>query len=230
MVRVSRLTDGTGLDSRGGHENDGGEREGENDGREGDAVHAARLVASRLVMYRLFQNVLLAVLLGMSSAVVWGGAERDAFGPGRVATDDEIRAWESDVAPDGEGLPVGGGTVEEGANVYAERCASCHGATGVEGPMSRLVGGQGTLATAHPLKTVGSYWPYATTLFDYIYRAMPFDAPQSLTPDQVYAVAAWIMFRNGLLEQEAALNQKTLPLIQMPNRNGFAPDPRPDVH
>ena len=181
-------------------------------------------------MYRLLQNGFLLVLLGMPSVVAWGGAERDAVGLGRVATDDAIRAWDIDVAPDGEGLPVGGGTVEEGANVYAEHCAHCHGATGVEGPMSRLVGGQGTLATAHPLKTVGSYWPYATTLFDYIYRAMPFDAPQSLTSDQAYAVAAWILFRNGLLEKEAVLNQKTLPLVRMPNRDGFVSDARPDVH
>ena len=95
--------------------------------------------------------------------------------------------------------------------------------------MPRLVGGQGTLATAHPLKTVGSYWPYATTLFDYIYRAMPFHAPQSLTSSQVYAVTAWILFRNGLLEEDAVLNRKTLIRVRMSHRDGFVPDPRPDV-
>ncbi len=178
---------------------------------------------------RLLPWCFLFVLLGMPSAVAWSGAEREAFDVGRVATDDTIRAWDIDVAPDGEGLPVGRGTVEEGAVVYAERCASCHGETGVEGPLSRLVGGQGTLATAHPLKTVGSYWPYATTLFDYIYRAMPLNAPQSLTPNQVYAVAAWILFRNGLLEKEAVLTRKTLPLVRMSHRDGFVSDPRPDV-
>ena len=152
------------------------------------------------------------------------------FHLGRVATQDEIQAWDIDVAPDGEGLPVGRGTVQEGARVYAERCASCHGATGVEGPNPKLVGGQGALASAHPLKTVGSYWPYATTLFDYIYRAMPFVAPQSLTPDQVYAVTAWILFQNGLLEKDAVLDRETIPEVRMLNRDGFVPDPRPDVN
>ncbi len=165
----------------------------------------------------------------MPLAVAWSAAERGSFDLGRVATDDTIRAWDIDVAPDGTGLPVGSGTVGEGVKVYAERCASCHGETGVEGPMSRLVGGRGTLATPHPLKTVGSYWPYATTLFDYLYRAMPLNAPQSLTPNQVYSVAAWILFRNGLLEKDAVLNQETLPKVQMPHRDGFVSDPRPDV-
>ncbi len=175
----------------------------------------------------LCRGVLLA-LLGLSPVAAWGGDAGGAVGLGRTATDDEIRAWDIDAAPDGDGLPAGGGTVGEGTGVFAEHCARCHGATGVEGPMAALAGGRGTLATAHPMKTVGSYWPYATTLFDYIRRAMPFDAPQSLTPDQVYAVTAWILFRNGLLEQGAMLNQTTLPRIQMPHRDGFVPDPRPD--
>lgn len=153
----------------------------------------------------------------------------DAFHFGRSPTAEEIRAWDIDVAPDGTGLPAGRGTVKEGAKVYAERCAGCHGATGVEGPMPKLVGGHGTLATDHPLKTVGSYWPYATTLYDYIYRAMPFVAPQSLTPDQVYAVVAWILFRNGLIEEQAVLTRKTLPAVRMRHRDGFVADPRPDV-
>ena len=159
----------------------------------------------------------------------WGTSKRGLFHLGRVATPEEIQAWDIDVAPDGEGLPAGRGTVKEGAEVYARHCASCHGATGVEGPNPKLVGGQGTLASDHPLKTVGSYWPYATTLFDYIYRAMPFVAPQSLTPDQVYAVTAWILFENGLLEKDAVLDRETLPEVRMLHRNGFVPDPRPDV-
>ncbi len=160
----------------------------------------------------------------------WGASEGGLFHLGREATSEEIQAWDIDVAPDGEGLPDGRGTVVEGARVYAEHCTSCHGATGVEGPNPKLVGGQGTLGSAHPVKTVGSYWPYATTLFDYIYRAMPFVAPQSLTSDQVYAVTAWILFQNGLLDKDAVLDRETLPKVRMSHRDGFVPDPRPDVN
>ena len=163
-------------------------------------------------------------------ADVWGASKSDLFHLGRVATPEEIQAWDIDVGPDGEGLPAGRGTVAEGARVYAEHCAGCHGATGVEGPNPKLVGGQGTLASKRPLKTVGSYWPYATTLFDYIYRAMPFVAPQSLTSDQVYAVTAWILFQNGLLDKDAVLDRETLPKVRMLHRTGFVHDPRPDVN
>ena len=125
----------------------------------------------------------------------WATSTSGPFHLGRVATPDEIRAWDIDVAPD-----------------------------------PKLVGGHGTLASGHPVKTVGSYWPYATTLFDYIYRAMPFVAPQSLTSDQVYAVTAWILFQNGLLDKDAVLDRETLPEVRMLHRNGFVPDPRPDVN
>jgi cytochrome c len=151
------------------------------------------------------------------------------YGFGRPATDAEISAWNIDVSPTGEGLPSGRGTAKKGASVYAKKCAACHGPTGVEGPRDRLVGGQGTLATANPVKTVGSYWPYATTLYDYVYRTMPFTTPQSLTPNEVYAVVAWILFQNGIIAEGAVMDQQTLPKVQMPNRHGFVPDPRPDV-
>ena len=169
-------------------------------------------------------------LLGIPSLVVSAGPERDSYHFGRVATDEEIQAWDIDVGPNGEGLPVGRGTVAEGAQVYAEQCASCHGVTGVEGPMPRLVGGQGTLATNQPVKTIGSYWPYATTLFHYINRAMPFTAPQSLNVNEVYAVVAWLLFRNGLIDEGTVVNQETLPQVRMLHRDGFVPDPRPDVN
>ena len=120
-------------------------------------------------------------------------------------------AWNIDVAPDGQGLPAGRGSVEDGAKVYEEFCVHCHGATGVEGPMPKLVGGQGTLTTDHPVKTIGSYWSYATTLYDYVYRTMPFSAPQSLSPDHVYAVVAWLLFRNGLIDEDFVLTRETLP-------------------
>jgi cytochrome c len=140
-----------------------------------------------------------------------------------------MRAWNLDVSPSGEGLPPGSGTVRDGATVYAAKCASCHGSTGQEGPQDRLVGGQGTLKTARPVKTIGSYWPYATTLYDYIYRAMPFTAPQSLEPDQVYALVAWLLFQNGIVPENTTLDARSLPLVRMPNRDGFVTDPRPDL-
>lgn len=99
----------------------------------------------------------------------------------------------------------------------------------MEGPKDRLVGGQDTLNTPKPIKTVGSYWPYAPTLYDYLYRAMPFNAPQSLTSDEIYSVIAWLLFKNGIVPEDAVIDARTLSLLQMPNRNGFVPDPRPDV-
>ena len=148
---------------------------------------------------------------------------------GQPATAENIRLWDIDVAPSGEGLPPGRGTTAQGAVVYAAKCAKCHGASGTEGPMDRLVGGRQTLGTSSPVKTIGSYWPYATTLYDYIHRAMPFDAPQSLTPDEVYSVTAWLLYQNGIIAGDSVLDAATLPAVQMPNRHGFVPDPRPDV-
>ncbi len=101
----------------------------------------------------------------------------------------------------------------------------CHGPSGLEGPKDRLVGGQGTLNTPKPIKTVGSYWPYAPTLYDYLHRAMPFYAPQSLTSDEIYSVIAWLLFKNGIVPEDAVIDARTLSLVQMPNRNGFVPDP-----
>jgi cytochrome c len=154
---------------------------------------------------------------------------RGNYGLGRSATDQDIRPWNIDVSPDGQGLPPGRGTVKEGARIYAGKCAKCHGRTGIEGPADALVGGRDTLKTDTPIKTVGSYWPYATTLFDYINRAMPWDAPQSLTGDEVYAVSAWLLQQNGIIPEDAVLDAHTLPSIRMPNRLGFIPDPRPDL-
>jgi cytochrome c len=150
-------------------------------------------------------------------------------GVGRPATAEEIHAWNIDVSPSGEGLPPGRGTVQQGAAVFAVKCAMCHGATGTEGPKDKLVGGKNTLTTQKPVKTIGSYWPYATTLYDYIYRAMPFTAPQSLSPEETYSVIAWLLFQNGLIEEGMVIDARSLPAITMPNRDGFIPDPRPDT-
>jgi len=146
-----------------------------------------------------------------------------------MATPAEISAWNIDIDPTGAGLPPGRGTVPQGAGIYANKCAICHGPTGTEGPKDRLVGGHGSLATDQPIKTIGSYWPYATTLYDYIYRAMPLTAPQSLTPDEIYSVVAWLLHQNGIVPADAVIDAQTLPAVKMPNREGFVPDPRPDV-
>jgi hypothetical protein len=154
-----------------------------------------------------------------------------AFGLGQPATAEEIAGWDIDVAYDGTGLPPGSGTVQQGEELFAKLGAKCHGAKGVgTGLAPALVGGQGTLATDQPVKTVGSYWPYAPTLFDYIHRAMPADNPQSLTPDEVYALCAYLLYLNGIVAEDAVMDAHTLPQVVMPNHAGFtSPDPRPDV-
>lgn len=132
-----------------------------------------------------------------------------------------IKAWNISVAPDGTGLPAGHGSVSEGEKVYTQNCVMCHGVRGVGKPADRLTGGIGTLASAHPVKTVASYWPYATTLFDYIRRAMPINKPHSLTNDETYSLVAYILSIDGIVKKNAVLNAKNLPEIKMPNRNGF---------
>jgi cytochrome c len=157
-------------------------------------------------------------------------AQSPRFGVGRPPTPDELRGLGAAIAPDGDGLPEGSGTVAEGRTVYAVRCASCHGPNGEGGGVAAaLVGGQGTLATPRPLKTVGSFWPQATTVWDYVNRAMPFDRPGVLKPDEVYAVVAYILNLNGIVGEDAVMNARTLPVVKMPNRDGFVADPRPDV-
>lgn len=162
-----------------------------------------------------------AVALALVSPVL-------AYDFGRPATPDELALWDIDVRPDGEGLPPGSGTVAQGKQVFADNCAACHGDNGVGGVKDRLVGGQGTLASANPVKTVGSYWPYATTLFDYIRRAMPYQAPGSLSDDDTYAVAAYILSLNGILPADGKLDRDSLPKVKMPNRDGFVPEPEFD--
>jgi cytochrome c len=140
---------------------------------------------------------------------------------GRPATAAEIAGWDISVGPDGVGLPPGGGTPARGAAVYAQKCQACHGAAGVGQPNDRLVGGQGTLAGKAPVRTIGSYWPYATTVFDYVRRAMPYVQPQSLSDDEVYAVTAYLLQLNGIIGESDEMNARTLPAVKMPNRDNF---------
>ena len=153
------------------------------------------------------------------------------FGIGRAATAAEIAARDIDIGPDGAGLPSGQGTAAEGAAVYATRCASCHGKTGIEGPNDVLVGRAtaGSFAFAKDPKmprTIGSYWPYATTVFDYVRRAMPPNAPGSLTDNEVYAVVAHLLALNGLIAADATIDAQSLPKVRMPSRDRFVPDTR----
>ena len=182
------------------------------------------------VSYFLQRLFIFIILVGIPFSAAGKGNGHHEFHLGHIATDQEVRLWDIDAGPDGAGLPEGSGTVLDGVKVYARHCASCHGATGMEGPMPKLVGGQGTLASSQPVKTIGSYWPYATTLFDYINRAMPFTAPQSLAPNDIYAVVAWLLFRNGLIDEDTVMNKETLLQVRMLYRNGFIADPRPDVN
>jgi S-disulfanyl-L-cysteine oxidoreductase SoxD len=140
---------------------------------------------------------------------------------GRPVTAEEIRKIDITVVPDGRGLPAGSGSVSAGAAVYAKSCQSCHGAQGAGKPQDQLTGGIGSLASGKPVKTPASYWPAATTLFDYIRRAMPITAPQSLTNDEVYALTAYILSIDSIVPPNAVLDAKSLPGVKMPNRDGF---------
>lgn len=147
---------------------------------------------------------------------------------GRGAKPEEIAGWDIDIRPDGAGLPAGSGTVRAGETLYNEQCASCHGEFGESaGRWPMLAGGDGSLATHDPVKTVGSYWPYASTLMDYIRRAMPYGNAQSLSNDELYAVTAYVLYLNNVIEdEEFELNQKNFAAIKMPNAAKFIGDDR----
>ncbi|MBT8561861.1 cytochrome c [Polynucleobacter paneuropaeus] len=147
---------------------------------------------------------------------------RGSTGLGKPISEERIQAWNIDINPSGQGLPSGSGSVIAGEVVFQQQCASCHGAQGQGGVANRLVGGGG-LNTANPVKTVGSFWPYATTIFDYTRRAMPHNAPQSLSNDQLYAVTAYILFLNNIIAKDDVMNARSLPLVKMPNKDGFIP-------
>ena len=163
-----------------------------------------------------------AVLLA-ACATTDSGTSRPATGPGlgRVATPQEIAAWDVSIPPSGAGLPAGSGTVKDGEAVYVAKCQACHGPKGAGKPADPLVGGVGTLASDKAVRTVGSFWPYATTLFDYTRRAMPTTRPMSLTDNEVYAVTAYLLYLNGIIGENDEMNAQTLPRVRMPNRDGF---------
>ena len=160
-----------------------------------------------------------AALLALSSA---------AFGQspnlGKPITPEDLAAWDISIGPDGAELPPGSGTAKQGEAVFTAKCQACHGGKGAGQPNDRLVGGQGSLPGDKPaIKTVGSFWPYATTLFDYVRRAMPYVESKSLSPDETYAVVAYILNLNGVVGDADVINAQTLPNVKMPNRDGFIP-------
>ena len=140
---------------------------------------------------------------------------------GKLMSPEDIKKLDISIGPDGYGLPVGSGTAKVGARVYQEKCLACHGEKGQGKPADALAGGMNSLNTNKPVRTVGSFWPYATTLFDYTRRAMPLQSPKSLTNNEVYAVSAYILFLNGIISEDFELNQKNLAEVKMPNRNGM---------
>ena len=166
-----------------------------------------------------------ALLMSISPVLIAG-----PLGIGAPATAEMIAGWDIDIRPDGQGLPPGAGSVADGEGLYEAQCASCHGLFGEgAGRWPVLAGGEGTLDTAHPEKTIGSYWPYASTLWDYIHRAMPYPAPQSLTDDEVYAITAYVLYLNDIVDDDFVLNQETFQEVKMPNEPNFYIDDRPDV-
>lgn len=168
------------------------------------------------------------LLLAMAAAAL-PAAQSGSYG--RPATAEEIQRRDLTVFPSGAGLPPGRGNARQGLKIYELRCVRCHNkrGEGKQGEYPALAGGVGTLASGKPRKTVGSYWPYATTLFDFINRAMPFNQPRSLSPNDVYSLTAYVLFLNGIVKETDDLDQTSLPAIRMPNREGFINDPRPDI-
>ena len=162
-----------------------------------------------------------SLLLAAGILVAASAGRAQGPGLGRPVSPDEVRKFDITVTPDGRGLPAGSGSVSAGAAVYAKSCQSCHGEKGAGKPQDQLTGGLGTLASAKPVKTPASYWPAATTLFDYIRRAMPIAAPQSLSNEEVYAVTAYILSIDGIVPGDAVLDAKSLPRVKMPNKDGF---------
>ena len=183
-------------------------------------------------MFRSKRGLLAGLLIAITAApAAW--AQLPTYGVGRAPSPEEIKAWDLTIPADGRGLPAGRGTSKLGEAVYLRRCATCHGKEGeppkYNASFTLLFGGRGTLATDKPVTTVGSFWQHAPTLWSYIRRSQPFDEPGVLTPDEVYAVTAYLLHRNGIIGENDVMDATTLPQVKMPNRDGFVPDSRPDV-
>lgn len=175
-------------------------------------------------MSRFREVVLGAAALALVAA---GAAEAGKLGLGRQALPEEIAAWDIDVRPDGQGLPPGKGSVKDGEAIFLEKCASCHGEFGEgAGRWPVLAGGHGTLKGASPEKTIGSFWPYASTTFDYIKRAMPYGQAQTLTDDEIYALTAFLLSMNDIVKDDFVLSRENFASVKLPNEAAFYPDDR----
>ena len=162
--------------------------------------------------------------VALAVGIISGAAAAEGPNLGRVAGPEELAAWDISIAPDGVGLPPGKGTPQQGEAVYVAKCLVCHGEKGAGKPNDALVGGRGTLAgNQAPNKTVGSFWPYATTLFDYVRRAMPLNESKSLSSDELYAVVAYLLLLNGIIGETETIDAQALPKVRMPNADGFVP-------
>ena len=171
------------------------------------------------------------LLVFFSTGAVGAEDRTGYYGYGSPATKAEIAGWDIDIRPDGTGLPAGSGSVEDGEMLYEEKCAECHGSFGEGvGRFPILAGGEGTLTDARPTKTVGSFWAHTSTLWDYIRRTMPFMMPESLGDDEVYALTAYVLYLNDLVEEEFVLSYTNFTSVELPNIGNFIPDPRPDTH
>ena len=179
---------------------------------------------------RCFYKLLVFLAALAAGTAAWAQAP-NYKNVGRAPTPDEIRAWDTAVGPAGKELPPGSVTAKEGAGIFAGKCVVCHGPTGEGSQMvPRLVGGKGTLTTPQPELTVGSYWAFATTIFDFIYKAMPRGLEGSLKPDQAYALTAFLLYKNDIIKETDPIDAKTLLTIKMPNRDGFIPPQLADIH
>jgi S-disulfanyl-L-cysteine oxidoreductase SoxD len=187
-----------------------------------------------------WSNLVISVTLSIGVAGLAARAQTSTHNLGRVPTDEEIRAWDISIGPEGKELPLGKGTAKEGAPLYAQKCAMCHGPNGGDPPANApslwpypafigkrpvrsLVGGKGTLASPNPLRTIGSFWPVATPIWDYINRAMPPKREGTLSANEVYALSAYLLFLNDIIKEDDVMDAKSLPKVQMPNRDGFVP-------
>jgi mono/diheme cytochrome c family protein len=173
-------------------------------------------------------SILATLVVGVSAGLAASPALAEKFGLGRAATEAEVTAWDTDIRPDGQGLPVGGMTAEEGEQLYIDNCAVCHGDFGEAiGRWPVLAGGQDTLTEERPEKTIGSYWPYLSTVYDYIHRAMPYGNARSLTDDEVYGITAYVLYLNDIVDLDFELTHENFAEVRLPNEEAFYMDDRP---
>jgi S-disulfanyl-L-cysteine oxidoreductase SoxD len=177
---------------------------------------SAPLVHARSARIGIAATLLIGIAVHVPVAVAQQGP-----GLGQPISPADLAPWNIDVGTDGKNLPPGSGKAKVGAGIYVAKCQTCHGADGKGQPADQLVGGQGTIDKLDQVRTVGSYWPYATTIFDYVRRAMPFNTPETLTNDEAYALTAYLLYKNGIIKENDEMNARTLARVRMPNVNGF---------